>query len=157
MVAQTSLVQQRRGPSWAWDVQSALADPTSLTTGVIVTVFEMKMREDYVRRIRDRQLFCMMIWFIQSNIRAVKNSNQAILCYRTLRQHPNYWLFSPTKYPGPAGRALARQTPDRWRTSTLRCPGLSPKESESDLWVLVSDMKYFLSTLIFMSFPRIEI
>ena len=41
--------------------QSALADPTSLPMGVIMTVFEMKMREDYVRRIRDRQLFCMMI------------------------------------------------------------------------------------------------
>ena len=40
---------------WGTPSQSALADPTSLPMGVIVTVFEMKMREDYVRRIRDRR------------------------------------------------------------------------------------------------------
>ena len=45
----------RLGVTTIFLTQSALADPTSLTTGVIVTVFEMKMREDYVRRIRDRR------------------------------------------------------------------------------------------------------
>ena len=45
----------RLGVTTIFLTQSALADPTSLTMGVIVTVFEMKMREDYVRRIRDRR------------------------------------------------------------------------------------------------------
>ena len=35
--------------------QSASADSTSRAMEVCVTVFEMNMREDYVRRIRDRR------------------------------------------------------------------------------------------------------
>ena len=38
-----------------WGAQSASADPTSRAMEVSVTVFEMNMREDYVRRIRDRR------------------------------------------------------------------------------------------------------
>ena len=45
----------RLGVTTIFLTQSASADPTSRTMGVIVTVFEMKMREDYVRRIRDRR------------------------------------------------------------------------------------------------------
>ena len=35
--------------------QSASADPTSRAMEVCMTVFEMSVREDYVRRIRDRR------------------------------------------------------------------------------------------------------
>ena len=43
------------GPPVQWVGQSASADPTSRAMEVSVAVFEMNMREDYVRRIRDRR------------------------------------------------------------------------------------------------------